>query len=779
MATQWIPSFHFRPAAEKLTPEFCQEVIDYCYRNTENKSLLDGKDVEEIEAYAAGDFSVAPFLKMFKSMAKKEQKRRTTKGIGEGNDFDEETLEGIKLSPLPLIPTKLDSAVSIVQKIPVEPSVNATDSLAARKKKEDVHFLKTKPQVEEQLQEVADMMNLPAPDLGATKHSSVKYGSAPYGLNLNDPEEEDAFVNVIYTLGIEAAYETVLQHWYSVKKADQKKLLKIRDQYKFGVSCHQSYPSAITGLPDLEYVHPKDLWTPPSLLPDHSDNPHRFIEKGVTAMEAFNLFGSSMKEKDFIEKVLNDKVTGYCKCNNMQPVDAANWGSTKVTIVEFEVKSVDWVGVIKRGGKRGGEYLTTEDVPNKIWGQNTYQFIWLKNTNHFFNITRLTSAHRTEGQEAYQGFSTDIYKSKERSAVELSIGENKKAMVAEVKLIFHLLKALPSGKYIDLRFVRGALAGLKEMNKSYAIDDVVDLALEKNVIIGDTSNFGGKADAQLVPFREIVGGVKREEIAGYFEVIERAEQNISRFTGINDQLTGQSANAEGLIGLQKLLINSSLNALYYCNEGISSLEQSLLTQWASIIKQAVEAGGKARKAIEDIIGADKTNIIDELPDLPLHTIGIRVNIAQREEERQHFENRLGVLMQDKTLNASDEFQLRNIRNPKDQMAMLAVKEKAALRRQQQQQQQLFAHQQQLAQQQGQNLVQAQQAKTQGNIQEIAAQGEVQAKITQLASQLGITSDQYKAIGKMKIQQDRNQAGIDKAISVLQTKNNLQQQESLI
>ncbi len=165
------------------------------------------------------------------------------------------------------------------------------------------------------------------------------------------------------------------------------------------------------------------------------------------------------------------------------------------------------------------------------------------------------------------------------------------------------------------------------------------LAIEQNIIIGDTEGFEGKNDGQMKPVQEIAGGLK-SEVEGYLRIIAQANQNIGSYTGINEQLTGQSANPEGLVGMQKLMINSSLNALYYCNEAVTEQYQKMFNVWAWIIKNGVERGGAIKKGIVNIVGAKKASIIDRLDEAPLHSIGVKISITQREEERFKFSKEL-------------------------------------------------------------------------------------------------------------------------------------------
>lgn len=757
------------------------QAVNYCVHNNNNVNLLAGKKVKEIEEYASGEIDMVPFMKMFRSL-KKAVKEASNNVTGHFNEHLARTLDttGLSWEPLPLIPQKLNSAISTISKIPIEPQCVAQDGLAMKKKKEDLEFLKNKPLIEEDLQDIADQMDLGKIDLGATRHSAKKFDAAPFGLDLSDPDEENIFSQLIYSLSVETAVEKCLQQFYLLKKANQVKLLEITDTFKFGVCAHSAYKSAITHLPSVEYVYPGNLSMPPSKLPDYSDTTHRIEDKIITALEMFEYFGGEIRDLDHLNEILNEKGNGYCSCNGLNAVTDKNvWGTFKVSLKCIEVRSIDWVGVrVGNNRKRAKTFTTNErEATHKIWAQNTYRFWWLVNTKYCFGIERLPFTHRTKGAESYQNFSTHIYRAQKKSAVELCIGENKKAQIADIKMEHSLIKSLPPGKYIDLRFLRSALEGLKKEDAKWTQQDLINLAFEHNIMIGDTEGFEGKNDGQMKPFIDIPGGLK-QEVAGYITTILNADRNIASFTGINEQLTGQSANPEGLVGLQKLLINSSINAIYYANEAIQNQFQELFNVWGSLLQASVEEGGRVKQAIIDFIGLEDADLIDGLNETPLHNLTIKVLVGQREVERQMYMAQLNFLKEKGIISTADEYVLSGIDNPKERFAYLAVKEKRFMKKQEQIRQENYAQQQQLVEQQGQNMMNVTQAKVQGDKEKIYAQGEVNARVMELAATLGMTQKEAEHAFKLNLQRDRSASQKDKQIATVREKANIEQQEAL-
>lgn len=783
----WIPAFHFVPAEQKLTKEWCDKIVGHYVHQNHLINLLRDKNVDEIEGYANGDFDLKPFKKMFRSL------RAQMSQQGHPN-IDQKSLDaldttGITWERVALIPPKLNAAIGNLQKIPIEISATCVDPLAQKKKKEDLEFLRNKPLMEDAMQGLYDQLNLGKVDMGATKYGSRPFTSLPLDLDIEDDDEFMMFANLIYNLAPESAFEVILQEWGRLKKLDQIRLMEIRDHYKFAVSVHRAFGNKMTGLPDAEYIYPGDVETDGSRLPDYSDNTIRRIPMQVTPFELFNYFPDEICDEDELERIVNGGIAnnqgwetqGYCGCNKLNNQNRGNWGTFKMRLDYIEVKSVDSAMIGTKTTKRGSYQYFTKDKKNctgKIWGQNTYCFYWLRNTKYFFGIDRLDFAHREKGNEAYTTFSTNIYRSQEKSAVELSIGENKKAQIADIKLQHSVIMSSPPGKVIDMKYIRAAIESLTEEMGQYTQKDLLDYAMEKNIHIIDTEGFENKQTGQYLPVRDLPGGLKND-IEGYYRVILEANAKIDMFTNINPQLTGQAANPEGLVGLQKLLVNASLNGLFYVNVAIQSQYEKLYNLLAFYIKQAIDNGGASRKAIENIIGTNKVDIIDNMKDIPVHQIGVKITLGQREEERAEFKREIALMRRERIIDAAAEYYILNTPNPKDAMLLAAMFQRKYDKRQDAIREQQAAAQQQMIEQQGKNVLANTQEQAKADAALIQEEGKVEAQLMQLGAQLGLNRDQVNGMIKRALQQERQAAQTEKAVKSIYAKQNAVMQEPLI
>lgn len=779
----FIPAFHFEPSEKKLKEEWCADVIQYYVYQSPLTNLLDDKNIPEIDGYADGTYSMKPFKKMFKSL--RDQMTKEGNPSIRKEDLDKMDKTGINWERTPLIASKLNPAIATTQKIPLEITCTCIDPLAQKKKAEDLEFLRTRPQQQALMQALYDSMNLGKADVGTTKHSSVPYNSLPLDLDVNDEQEFLLFANIIYNLAPAVAFETILQLYIDTRKIPNIRLMETRDQYKYAVSVHQVMTEKITGFPIPSYIYPGSVLTDGSMLPDFTDNTVRLINRRVTPMELFKYFPDEICDEKQLEAIIGTQGekfgwgAGYCACNGKATkIERSDWNTFKMSLAYVEIKSVDSAMYTKSADGKN-EYFTNDPqkCTGRVWAQNTYCFYWLWNTKWFFGIDKLPWSKREKGNEKYQQFSTNIYKSQEKSAVELSIGENKKAQMADVKLQHNVVMSLPPGKVIDLKYLRSALEGLTEDGNKYTLEDLLIKAMEFNVHIIDTQGFENRREGQLVPVRELPGGL-RAEIEGYYRVILEADQKISQYTNIYPQLTGQGPNPEGLVGLEKLLINSSLNGLYYVNEALVHQYTGMFTLIAADLKVAIDKGGKVREALVAIIGSNKVEIIDNMDAMSVHDIGVVVKLGQREEERAAFRMELENMRREGKIDSAAKYYIFQIPNPKEAFFVAAMFERKFRRRQEAMQIAQMQQQQKVVEQQGQNQQALEQQKMQGEIVMKQQDHKNEAELMVLANKLGLTQKQIDGLIKRQLQDDRLRGQIEKSLRTLQTKDNLEKSQPL-
>lgn len=790
--TNSMPDFHYVPAEQKLQKQWLKQASDYWCMGGRMRGLLEGKNVREIKEYSSGRFSLQFVRNLFKSLRKQAAKASNSNnqpfGVNGATNIVDPT--GISWECVPFIEKRLTPAIAAMEKIPFEFRPKCMDATAAKRKKEDLDFLRAKPEIEAELQPLADSLNLGKVDVGTTKYSSIPFGGLPLGLDIYDESEFALFAEMVYNYAPENAFKMLLKVLYDMKRVDQVRSLEIKDQFLYAVNCSRTIVDGVTGMPDVKYVFPGDVWTDTCVMPDYSDRNVTRTHEYVTPNELLNMFGSEINGLEHLKQIVNNKSmdkngvdSGYIQCNSpaIGTWSEKEFATEKMVLYYWEIKSPDYINVALKDGKYGKwEYYTKDEskAVRKQWAQNTYCFYQLRNTSHFFGIQRLPYAYRSRGNESYSNFSINIYKSKERSAVELAIGENKKAQIAEIKLQNHIIKALGPGFWLDVKGVRDFVASQSDTPDKMSYEDAMTKMIETNHVLIDSSGFEGRMNGQYVPFREIPGGLK-DEVLGYAKVLDMCDANIAAYMGVNDQLAGQAISQDSLVGLQKIMLNQSLNGLNYVQKAIKSNYQYVFNAWVSAIQRIIEEKGSEYKAIVNLIGTAKADVIDAMDAIPIHQIGLVVDMGSTVEQKEYFKMGVQQAKQKGIISSMEERYILGIEDYQEASMVLGVLEHKFKKEQQAAQQRQLDGMLQQKQQEGQNILQNTQMASQLRMQENEAAAQQQAMILQLSEKLKLSSDYQRHLLKKQLQDGRINQTAQNRTDQMVKKQELERQQSLV
>jgi hypothetical protein len=763
-------------ADNKYTNDWYTKVAKLVVENGGCSNLLQGKNVPEIENYANGTIPMGSFKKDFRSEVRKN--RQTANVNGMFSDFD--ATDNIFI-PLPLLPVKLNSAVSLVSEQGLDVSMKAVDETAQQQRKRDLLHLKERPEKQAIIQEMADMLSQGKVDLEGTSHSEVEYKEPPFGLDLNDPSQMK-IMQMIYKLQAEAAYEYAIDKIYSLRRLDAVSELEARDQFKFGISCNNVIINGTTSVPDLQYLYPGYVFVPRSLYPDFRDTPYGYIIHQMTPIDLANNFGSDFGNvplRVIINGLDNSTEGSYVGANNKgKKVSEGLFDSFKMEVHEVQFRTIDHFPIKK--DENGNYVFSKQKESENLYKQNTVRFFWLKGTDYIFKKEILGHAYRTTGREAFSSFTWNIYKSQERSAVEHCVGENRAAQMAYIKLLYAIVKAAPNGKFIDMAFIHNAVLMLKlddESAKNKA-QELLDMAIEHNIMIGSSIGMDGDGTGQFVPVRDIVGGLK-DDINGFLRVMAQASANISRFTGINDEMVGLNSNPDLLNGARKMNIAQGINSINYAFRAKKSNFSAAFNVIAWYIKDAIEAGGIKKKALEDFLGSERMGAIDFFGSIKGHTFFMDVNLGMNQQQRKELDESIFRMEEKGILSRLDRFIIDNTKNMKEASLLLATIEDKKMKEAAQMQQAQMQQQAQMNNAKQETLMNVEMVKSKGKQEQLMTQAEMTAKLMQLGSELGASDKQVDAFIKNQLQDKRIESSLEKTDRQAQHKKELVEMEKNI
>lgn len=674
------------------------DVVKHYYMYGGAKNLLAGKRINDIFDYAAGKHSMAKFLAMFPEKKRRRKKnidnRATNNELANHTDLlmDKETAIslGMDMEPLGILQQPISSAISTLQKGLVYVGFSAIDSTSNANRKMDLDRIRNRPGFEEAIAPAKMLLKIPlqAPN---TQFNEPTVDINSLGLDPSKEDQLNIWANLFYKLRPESAFEVATDALMDITNFKDKIDLEKRDQVYFGCSTSKAYFSQITDMPDYDYIFPGHVYTPDSELPDFSDQPFRFIKKYMNLEQILNAVGKDHLKEEDVKKIFENswKAAGYSDWKyDKAPAARKHLG---IQVVYMEFKSFDVLQVERSITKSGRQHVAVvpfgfkanenkrRDVSGYIqnkWPQQTYYAYWVPGTDHLLKSDKVVGLFRAKGKENKSRFTIQIYKSKEKSDVEQCMTAVDDAQRAYIKMQLSVIMAKPKGVYIDIKYLRHAAETLAA-EIDISIDDLINLFTVKNVMLGDTEAMDGATEGNFPPFREIAGGIGAE-ITEYLSIIQDANRRIAQLTGFNDALTGQTPNPDQLVGIQKLLLQSSLNSLHYAQKAIKKQVENLVEAWAPMIQFICRKENKqteARKALENIIGSYKVDIINDMDDLSTSQFGLKIEDAPDEQAQSELKQLLFSLLQGQRIELSDYFLIRRVLNYKDAEQLLVLKER--------------------------------------------------------------------------------------------------------
>lgn len=775
------------------TVEWAATVMNELYYYGGADSLLDGKDPTLIRAFANGSQPVGRYKKMFRRLSKPTEQQQQPDGwMATSNLPGARDLAGISWEPISFLNQPLNSARAVIEKAPIYVKCTAIDPLAKNQKEQDLEFIQNRPAYDQLLQQFSVMMGTPiAPPPAPNNATGIDISN--FQLDPMKQDELNFYISLYYKLRPESAFEEVLLALAYTLDLRKVRDLESRDHFLYGVSTNQAIFSSMTGLPTVKYLYPGNVYTPPSELPDYDDQTFRYISTNVNASELMDRIGAELDPEELA--VIFDtqyELTG--KKGKWSELDdkSREKRTATVPLIYMEFKSWDAINFHKKKNSRIGytinevvdynynlqysnnhpekdkrgkaKLATEEEYVNKRYIQQTYTGYWIPcYGDYVYKYKKLEGSRREAGKESLSPWSINIWKSQEKSPVELCIPIIDDAQKAAYKMQHCIIMSRPKGMYVDTKYMRQAVQNLVNTDMALTMQDVFQMLTESNIFLGDSEGIDPlELQSGSRPYYEIPGGVG-DEIRGYLLVINDAIQKIARITGINDALTGQTPNVDALVGIQKLTLQAGINSLYYVQTAIKNQTEKVFRTWAHQVQHILKnKESKSAKAIESILSSYKIDVIRDLYTIPMHQFGIMVENAPDEQEQAELNMILLELYRTGSLTGSDYVTLRRVFNYKDAQQLMALRES---KNKEERKAEAAAGQQaamQMKQMDTQAKLASDQMKSQTEIQKTITQGEIDKWLAQYGLQADLVRQQSQTIGKQGLQRERIAGQLEKA-----------------
>lgn len=762
--------------------QWATEISQYYYFNYGSCfPITKDKNVPLLRSYADGNQSVASIKKSLFKLQADDVLSYNPGDKRSANKIAKKDLTGIEWEPVAFLPNMINSAMSNLLKQPLNPTCTAIDPIAREQKLEDAMKIKYDAFVKADLAEMARKIGVQMEHKKDLKYTDVTTSIESLDLDPMNDDELQLYQGMFTKLSVEAAMETCLDYDNYKNKMTIIKTLLLRDQYALGISAYEKYMNKITGLMDVKYYDPQTIFAPESMRPDYADVPFIYIKDVITLEEFMKRFPEDVK--DLSQQI--DLFNAVCKCNNLNwtwyETDPHRRSQIKIPMIRLQVKAWDGSKSVTKQSDSGVTYTEvkkidyeTTDENRKVetyWKQCTYDWYYLPCNKRVYGFQRLDATYNEYGNEAMSSFSINIYQSCKRSPVE-----RVKVLVDNFQRAFFkaqhaLLKSRPAGYNINVKHLRNAAENLKE--DGYGWKDLLEMFFQENILIGDSGDYQDKETYNNPAITEIKG-TNMQEVLIYWNIMASIKAEIREVTGINDVRDAASPNADGLVGLQKLALEASLNATYYIDDAMKHTIEDGYRYSACLIGYILRPENKGTKPYEALMayaGRVKTSILEAAGRLHMHQYGIKIENVTTEAERAFMQSLLLEMVKEGKLDYADVFAVSRIGNYKDAEALAIVRQ----RKKEMTRQKELAAQMQAAAANTQATLQSKEKMTQaqvmGGVQEATITSGVQKQIADLNARLdlllqtqkiGATGVQIQQKHSNKIQEEITKSNLETA-----------------
>ncbi len=558
----------------------------------------------------------------------------------------------------------------------------------------------------------------------------------------------------------------------------------------------------------VEYVDPVDLITPYSKYDDFRNIPWVAVTKSYTIQEIARQT-DEFSEKELEEIAIsqagkngnpewqyswNGSYEGYY--NNTGTYATRPYNDFNVKVLEFYYLAIDKEVRHKKPNSKGGffwnkkssMYKATPDTKGEVISketQNRYEGKWIIGTEYLYNYKQSRNVERyyevdKTGKKSYSPKCTlpftiiapGIYDMENKSLVERMIPHEDQLNLINLKKQQLLIKAKPPGVKFDVESMSNVI-------KSMGDGAMKPLDILK--IYEQTGSYpysSRDAEGNIInseAIKELANGVSRD-----FNLLIQAQQHeiqlMNEVIGYNSAVDASSPNVESLVGVQKMAVQATNNALRPTYFALTKMIEKTAVQTALMIQDSIEYN---YEGFERAIGSYATKTLEYGRKLALNQIGIKVELMPDEEEKQQIEAQIAIGQQNQELTPSDAIRIRQVLKQDYKLAaqLLVVLEDKNRKNKQQEsmmlQQQNGEIQVQSAQAAAQAQMQAEQMKAQLDAQKLQLEYQLKMQLSaqehqQIMQQLGAKGADLLQVQEKKNEGAENVAEINHSNSLKQT-----------
>lgn len=696
--------------------------------------------------------------------------------------------------PLDILGHRINSIVSMIEKIGFAPKAQTTDPTARDKKDADIELLKAEKQLEPLRKKFGEALGIGQP-LQISKESDFSSDISPVskmGLDISNPIDEGIFRDYLQRQVWEIALEVGSEHYLKQNEYNEKLKLVLRDLVNQGCAAQQVVINSYSGEPMLSYIYPFNAYTIVSKQPDGKDGIGKGWEKNVTVREVIAIMGKDVTLED-LESLLSqantngntnyqgvwmygdryDPSAGFSYPYGASRDKCCEWQyflNMTCSLGYLELKSQDSDLYLHR--KENGNLFTIKKeydytAPENIRKRDsieeierdsdrfleykfydvTYKGYYLPFSNIVFGFGKLPLAVRYGTKNELTDYSIITQRLRGKSMTQKCIPFVKHIMSLWAKIQYFINESRPSGESWDIDTVREIsqeIIGISA-NESKILETLKVLqnntnTVHKTVKTVDGQPIGGDAD----PVKQRVRGLDPTVIQMY-ELIQRDKNQIIEITGVSDVLLATQTNDRAGLGVSQIALQQSLNTIYYIQSATQKMFSDVCFSFAQKIQYIVngDKSTEAYKSVIKAIGERNVEAIKLMGDTPSYAYSIFIEWGMNQIQRDQVDQLTNLLVQSKSITAAQAFQIKDVRNWKLAGALLAYYDQKQLQMAQQNQIQAI-----------QAGIQGEDQKHKNKMEEIALENQGRNEGYTIQGQYAVEQEKIKLSGKSDIEDKR-------------------------
>lgn len=642
----------------------------------------------------------------------------------------------IDFSQLDLLSSRVNSIVSILEKMSFEVKANCTDPTARSKRDQDVELLKAEKAltpIRKQFSQALGMKE-PLPIASPEDFSSDISPIAKNNLDISNPVDEGIFKDYLQRQVWEIAIEIGVQHYLNTGKYNEKFKRIVTDLINHNCCATQVTTNSYSGEPEQLYLYPFNVYTVLANDVSGDDALGKGWEQPLSVRDIIGILGQSITSDDLLQilSLANeggntnyegiwmygsrvDYSDGFSYPFGVSQSKCCEWQAflnMRATLGYLEIKSQNSDLYIHR--KENGNLVTAKygydyKPPVNIkkveaidelkkdsdrfleykFYDVTYCGYYLPNTNYVFGFKKLPLAVRYGTTNELTDFSIVTQKLKGKSMNEKCQPYIRHIFDLWCKLQHWLNESRASGEMWNIETVRQMARDIIGVDgkEGKLLDTLKILINNTNGIYVPQTIGGEQTGGDSMPVKWQVRGIDPTAIQ-LDDFITRDKNRIVEITGVSDVLLAtQQVNRDAGLGVSQIALQQSLNTIYYLQSSVQkvfsdvSFNLSQKVQWIAGGEVSVEA----YKSLVKAIGERNVESLKLLGKNPPYSFSIGILWGMNELEQQKMDARVEQMLATKAITASQAFTIQGIKNFKLAGALLSLFENKNIQAAQQQQ----------------------------------------------------------------------------------------------